>query len=184
MKARSVTYYSSWAASCREQYRAGVYIVFQGFEIVNFFLPSIFLNYFNIKLWYLHVKMVQACEFQQSIPTNHPWFLEYVPFYNFFLHIQNISNLARNTEVVKTAQKYVHNRQSAVSFSLHDTSKLRKVLKIPTICQALLLHIGKYSIIRQRQYALVLFRKRLAKYYHWDKLSVDFKNRLKGTCWI
>ena len=100
----------------------------------------------------------------------------------FFLHIQNISNLARNTEVVKTAQKYVHNRQSAVSFSLHDTSKLRKVLKIPTICQALLLHIGKYSIIRQRQYALVLFRKRLAKYYHWDKLSVDFKNRLKGTC--
>ena len=50
----------------------------------------------------------------------------------FFFHIQNISNLARNTEVVKTAQKYVHNRQSAVSFSLHDTSKLRKVLKIPT----------------------------------------------------
>lgn len=64
-----------------------------------------------------------------------------------------------------------------IAFGLQGTSELKEALKRPTICPTLL-HIGKYSTSPQiRQYALVLLRKRLAKYYHWEKLTVDFKHK-------
>ncbi|XP_057376777.1 importin-4-like [Daphnia carinata] len=60
------------------------------------------------------------------------------------------------------------------------TAELKEALKRPTICPTLL-HIGKYSPSPQiRQYALVLLRKRLAKYYHWEKLTLDFKHSIKS----
>ncbi|EFX65679.1 hypothetical protein DAPPUDRAFT_303554 [Daphnia pulex] len=60
------------------------------------------------------------------------------------------------------------------------TAELKEAMKRPTICPTLL-HIGKYSTSPQiRQYALVLLRKRLSKYYHWEKLTVDFKHGIKS----
>jgi len=66
-------------------------------------------------------------------------------------------------------------------FVLKGTAELKEAMKRPTICPTLL-HIGKYSTSPQiRQYALVLLRKRLSKYYHWEKLTIDFKHGLEKS---
>ncbi|XP_046445407.1 importin-4-like isoform X2 [Daphnia pulex] len=59
------------------------------------------------------------------------------------------------------------------------TAELKEAMKRPTIFPTLL-HIGKHSTSPLiRQYALVLLQKRLSKIYHWEKLTVDFKQGIK-----
>nr|CAH0112451.1 unnamed protein product [Daphnia galeata] len=53
------------------------------------------------------------------------------------------------------------------------TAELEEARKRPTVFPTLL-HIAKYS------YALVLLWRRTSKYYHWAKLTIDFKHGIKS----